>query len=266
VLYINHCLLAILGESQNFFCFFLFGAPQLSQELSAMVGKQKARVLDLCCGVGTSTRALQIAFPDAATVIGMDTSKEMVGSCLVFLVCVLNDFSNIFLNLLPFQVAMADFLTKHLDALYRLYSTTISPLSDSYKLLKKKGYAIKRVATHKAIKFLEGNAESTNLPDQSFDLVTVMWAFHEAPLQGRAKILNEARRLLSPGGVLAIVDISTEYIPSKTMLAGEPYVQEYQQNIHRQLQQIQGFKTPQYRSVVDNHLSMWTLTRSPSVA
>jgi ubiquinone/menaquinone biosynthesis C-methylase UbiE len=161
---------------------------------------------------------------------------------------------------------MANFLTQHLEILYPFYSTTLNQLSDSYTLLKRKGYAIKQVATHKAIKFLKGNAESTNLPDQSFDLVTVMWAFHEAPLQGRAKILKEARRLLSPGGVLAIVDISTDYIPSKTMLAGEPYVQEYQQNIHRQLQQIQGFKKPQYRSIVENHLCMWTLTRSPCVA
>jgi Methyltransferase domain len=53
---------------------------QLAQELSTMVGKQKARVLDLCCGVGISTRALQNAFPDATAVVGMDTSKEMVRS------------------------------------------------------------------------------------------------------------------------------------------------------------------------------------------
>jgi hypothetical protein len=55
---------------------------QLAQELSTMVHKQQARVLDLCCGVGISTRALQTAFPDATALIGMDTSKEMVGvSC-----------------------------------------------------------------------------------------------------------------------------------------------------------------------------------------
>lgn len=51
---------------------------QLAQELSTVVHKQKARVLDLCCGVGMSTRALQSAFPDATAVVGMDTSKEMV--------------------------------------------------------------------------------------------------------------------------------------------------------------------------------------------
>lgn len=156
---------------------------------------------------------------------------------------------------------MANFLTDHLQTFSPIYEK----LSESYTALKRKGYAIKRVAKRKAIKFLQGNAESTSLPDQSFDLVTVMWAFHEAPLQGRDKILKEARRLLSPGGILAVVDISSEYVPSKTMLQGEPYVQEYQENIHNQLQDIRGFKAPQFRSIVENHLSMWTLTRSVSV-
>lgn len=49
------------------------------------------------------------------------------------------------------------------------------------------------------------------------------YAFHEAPLNGRQRILEEARRLLSPGGVLAVIDIATDYEPSESMLAGEPY-------------------------------------------
>jgi ubiquinone/menaquinone biosynthesis C-methylase UbiE len=49
------------------------------------------------------------------------------------------------------------------------------------------------------------------------------YAFHEAPKQGRQRILKEVRRLLRPGGVLAVIDISTEYTPSRSMLAGEPY-------------------------------------------
>ena len=71
--------------------------------------------------------------------------------------------------------------------------------------------------------FSQANAESTQLPSRSFDLVTVMYAFHEAPKSGREKILNEARRLLQPGGTLAIVDICSEYKPSMSMLSGEPY-------------------------------------------
>jgi trans-aconitate methyltransferase len=37
------------------------------------------RVVDLCCGVGFSTRAIRDAFPQPeTTVIGVDTSPEMV--------------------------------------------------------------------------------------------------------------------------------------------------------------------------------------------
>ena len=37
------------------------------------------RVVDLCCGVGFSTRALRDAFPQPeTTVVGVDTSPEMV--------------------------------------------------------------------------------------------------------------------------------------------------------------------------------------------
>ena len=42
------------------------------------------RVVDLCCGVGFSTRALRDAFPQPeTTVIGVDTSPEMVRTCCI---------------------------------------------------------------------------------------------------------------------------------------------------------------------------------------
>lgn len=209
---------------------------QLAQELSTMVHKQQARVLDLCCGVGISTRALQNAFPDASAVVGMDTSKEMV--------------------------AMATFLTEHMKLVQPLVTNKMLQISELYQQLLR----IADKTKLPTVRFLQGNAESTGLPNQSFDLVTVMWAFHEAPMEGRAKIIQEARRLLSPGGVLAVIDIAAEYVPSESMLKGEPYVQEYQQNIHEQLQRIQGFENSEYRNVIPNHLGMWTLTRSLSAA
>ena len=91
---------------------------------------------------------------------------------------------------------------------------------------------------------------------------------------GRQRILQEVRRLLSPGGVLAIIDIATDYQPSASMLAGEPYgepsdvcsallcnrlqsgyrvappttliVLEYKKNIHRQLNNQKGFLRTTY--------------------
>jgi ubiquinone/menaquinone biosynthesis C-methylase UbiE len=150
------------------------------------------------------------------------------------------------------QIAMAKFLTNHLKTVKPFFETAASQITQG----------IKAKRSFKALGFSQSNAEDTKLPARSFDLVTVMWALHEAPLQGRAKIIKEALCLLSPGGTLAVIDISTDYVPSEEMLMGEPYVQEYQQNIHRQLKQSKGFVGAEYRTIVPNHLGMWTLTRS----
>jgi len=104
---------------------------------------------------------------------------------------------------------MATFLSKHL--------AVVTPL------LQKLTNRAKDIACSASTTFSKGNAENTELPSRSFDLVTVMYAFHEAPKHGRENILREAHRLLQPGGTLAVIDICTDYTPSKSMLAGEPY-------------------------------------------
>lgn len=215
---------------------------QVAEELYGIVGKTKARVLDLCCGVGISTRALSNAFHDAETVMGLDTSAEMV--------------------------AMADFLTRHLGVVKPFMSRVVATkLSTGYSVIKEQGNKIKKAAQSRfprvGARFAQANAENTHLPDQSFDLVTVMYAFHEAPEQGRERILEEARRLLQPDGMLAIVDISTEYTPSETMIKGEPYVVEYQLNINRQLESLKGFASAEYKTLVAGHVGMWVLKRAP---
>ena len=50
-----------------------------------------------------------------------------------------------------------------------------------------------------------------------------MYAFHEAPKEGRDRILQEAHRLLEPGGTLAVVDTHSDFKPNMSMLSGEPY-------------------------------------------
>mmetsp|Transcript_30145 Transcript_30145/g.45679 ORF Transcript_30145/g.45679 Transcript_30145/m.45679 type:complete len:184 (-) Transcript_30145:311-862(-) len=106
-----------------------------------------------------------------------------------------------------------------------------------------------------------GNAEKTEFATGSVDLVTIMYAFHEAPYTGRDRMLREARRILSPGSTLAVIDISPTYTPSPTMLAGEPYVLEYQKHIQDQLKSVQGFKNLKYTEVVEGHVGFWLLTR-----
>jgi ubiquinone/menaquinone biosynthesis C-methylase UbiE len=148
---------------------------------------------------------------------------------------------------------MAKFITKHLVAVKPLSTSPCKKHTPSSQTFHDAGFAL-------------SNPQDTKLPAKSFDLVTIMWAFHEAPQWGRDKIIKEARRLLSPGGTLAVIDIATDYVPSKSMLMGEPFVKEYQQHIHQQLAQFKGFRRLKYVDVVPRHLGMWTLTRSATIA
>jgi hypothetical protein len=95
----------------------------------------------------------------------------------------------------------------------------------------------------------------------SICLFCFRYAFHEAPYIGRQRILSEVRRLLHSGGTLALIDIASDYIPSKNMLAGEPYVQEYQKNIHHQLNSLTGFSKVVYKTIIPGHVGMWILKR-----
>lgn len=210
---------------------------RVAEELSTKYHKEKAKVLDMCCGVGFSTRALVQAFPDAEKIVGVDTSSEML--------------------------SMARFITAHVSHIKPWWDLGHMKLSESYNKMISQGQKIQKDAKHFcATSFMKGNAEKTDFKDGSFDVVTIMYAFHEAPQSGRQRILKEARRLLSPGGVLAIIDIATDYEPSASMLAGEPYVLEYQKNIHHQLRSQKGFQRSTYKTLVEGHVGMWTMRRA----
>ncbi|MFK8185101.1 MAG: class I SAM-dependent methyltransferase [Phormidesmis sp.] len=56
------------------------------------------------------------------------------------------------------------------------------------------------------IQWKHAKAEETNLPDNSFDLVTLQFVIHELPRHITKAIFNEAYRLLRTGGSLAITD------------------------------------------------------------
>ena len=188
----------------------------IAHDLRKAVNKTNACIIDLCCGVGMSTRALAHAFQDAQYIIGIDTSPEMISMARCITKCNAIFNPNVNLNVngngekhrpdVSFLQMVAEIrntargLTTKLPYLY--------PPACTYAL---------------------GNAERIlTAPAQTFDLVTIMYAFHEIPQSARSRILREARRLLVPGGTLAIVDICPEgYVPSPSMLAGEPLVFQY---------------------------------------
>ena len=55
------------------------------------------------------------------------------------------------------------------------------------------------------ITFCHAAAEHTQLPDGSQDLVSACLLFHELPQSAAKEIMQEAHRILKPGGALAIM-------------------------------------------------------------
>jgi len=103
-------------------------------------------------------------------------------------------------------------------------------------------------------RYLFGNAETYG-KDLEFDIVTCMFAFHEIPEEGHRKILNNALRI-SKRSVI-IVDISTDYKPSKLMLAGEPYTLDYIQNIDNLMESYSFEKI----NLIKGHVDIWTYNK-----
>jgi ubiquinone/menaquinone biosynthesis C-methylase UbiE len=118
-------------------------------------------ILDLGCGAGISSFALQTLFPEA-TITGVDLS--------------------------PYFLAIAQ------------YQSQRRGMNIHWK--------------HAA-------AETTGLADASLDLVSSSLLFHELPQLAIRELLDEARRVLRPGGYLAMMDMNPQ---SETFLAMPPYI------------------------------------------
>jgi ubiquinone/menaquinone biosynthesis C-methylase UbiE len=88
---------------------------------------------------------------------------------------------------------------------------------------------------HADLKWVHAPAEATDLPDASFDLVSSCLMFHELPQKPSKEIFREARRLLRPGGYLAIMDMNPQSEVFKKMppyiltllKSTEPYLDQY---------------------------------------
>jgi ubiquinone/menaquinone biosynthesis C-methylase UbiE len=109
-----------------------------------------------------------------------------------------------------------------------------------------------RAAHHATIDWVHTAAENTGLPNASYDLVSLFLICHELPQTATLQIFQEARRLLRPGGHLAIMDMNPAseiygqmppYILT-LLKSTEPYLDQYfSLEIDRALQTA-GFQTP----------------------
>ncbi|KAL4858410.1 Malonyl-[acyl-carrier protein] O-methyltransferase [Chlorella vulgaris] len=70
------------------------------------------------------------------------------------------------------------------------------------------------------IHYLHANMESSGLPDASFDLIAAQYVVHECPAHAIEGLVRECRRLLRPGGTLALCDLN----PRSKVIQGLPPV------------------------------------------
>ena len=91
-----------------------------------------------------------------------------------------------------------DYFERTQDAPVRTVGLDLSPYMLSVAKIRDETNAIAR--------WIHAKAEETGLPDASCDLVTLQFVIHELPRHITQAIFQETRRLLRPGGCLAIVD------------------------------------------------------------
>jgi SAM-dependent methyltransferase len=97
-----------------------------------------------------------------------------------------------------------------------------------------------------------GNAENYE-PPFPIEIVTCMFLLHEVPREYREKILNNACRIANEKVV--VIDICPTYRPSKMMLLGEPYIEDYLKHIETDLKDFE------VKVLVEGHVYKWTWCR-----
>ena len=102
------------------------------------------------------------------------------------------------------------------------------------------------------INWVHACAESTGLPNEAFDLVSLCLICHELPQSATRQIFAEARRLLRPGGHISIMDMNPQSEVLKKMppyiltllKSTEPYLDQYFSLDIEQALVEAGFQTP----------------------
>ena len=100
--------------------------------------------------------------------------------------------------------------------------------------------------------FEVGHAEYYE-PEKSYDVVTCMFLMHEAPGFARRRIIDNAIKIAN--NKVVVVDIAPEYMPSKLMKLGEPYIEDYLANIRDDLSALSE------DVIVKGHVHSWTFCK-----
>jgi len=212
--------------------------------LKAELPQAPQDILDVGCSVGMSTFALQSLYPQAQ-ITGVDLSPYFLAIAQYRAAALSNQMNQSPLdNSVGHSVDNSNREEK--TGLYTLHHLTPSTQSP--------------VPT-----WLHAAAESTGLPNASMDLVSAFLVFHELPQSAAVQILQEARRVLRPGGYVAVMDMNPQseiyakmppYILT-LLKSTEPYLDEYFALDIGQAMYDAGFErptmtcnTPRHRTVI----------------
>ncbi|XP_024400668.1 uncharacterized protein [Physcomitrium patens] len=116
------------------------------------------------------------------------------------------------------------------------------------------------------VHFLHGAGEYTGLPSGAFDMVSMSLVCHELPRSATKEILEEAHRLLRPGGALTIMEMNPYSPLVQNMVknvfaftafkATEPYFDDYRTfQLERAIEQ-RGFTFPTQAESSPRHRTM----------
>ena len=106
--------------------------------------------------------------------------------------------------------------------------------------------------------FHVANAEDFG-SDDTYDVATLMFGLHEMPREARLTVIANAMRIAM---CVVIVDIAAHYQPSKTMLSGEPYLPNYLEHIHSDVEASASDTWDISYAQLAPTLVMWNLTRT----
>ena len=127
------------------------------------------------------------------------------------------------------------------------FSTSDTPGSKGVDVSKEMLSTAKAIFPNK--EFEQGDIEEW-IPDKKYDIVTMMFLFHEVPQENRLNIIEKLKNIAREK--ILVVDISPNYSPSKLMLTGEPYIMDYLKHIRDDLS---NFKE---EIIIKNHVHSWS--------
>lgn len=166
-------------------------------------------ILDLGCGTGTSTRRLACAWPQAASILGLDLSPHMiaVGTTL--------------LQLAPTAATPRSAVAA---------ANSESPPAPA-------GTWVSSIERDPRIRLACAEVSDTRLPALSADVASLSLVLHELPPAAARAVFGEAARVLRPGGQLWVSEMDFETEGYRKLRANpllyslirstEPYLDEY---------------------------------------